>query len=213
MVQLIENHLRFPGQYFDAESGLNYNYFRDYDPKTGRYIEPDPIGLRGGMSLYGYPNNPLRFVDPYGLTWKTNLEFFWDWVFEQGKSKRAYGEGTVELQEMKSSPGATKMRSAYKAGNCRSIYSGSFGSGEAYIKTALMPNSTAFQVGGFVYDAINNSDGTVTYTIRNQASAYSFFLHIPGIPHTPRGGTLPLFGNIDQVFQWSESSPCCEERK
>ena len=39
--------LRFPGQYYDQESGLNYNYFREYDPVTGRYIESDPIGLAG----------------------------------------------------------------------------------------------------------------------------------------------------------------------
>ncbi|RMK76117.1 hypothetical protein IPC84_28670, partial [Pseudomonas aeruginosa] len=37
-------NLRFPGQYYDAESGLHYNYFRDYDPETGRYVESDPIG-------------------------------------------------------------------------------------------------------------------------------------------------------------------------
>ena len=45
---------RYPGQYFDQESGLHYNYFRDYDPKTGRYIEPDPIGLKGGTNLFEY---------------------------------------------------------------------------------------------------------------------------------------------------------------
>ena len=47
-------NLRFPGQYADAETGLHYNYFRDYDPELGRYIESDPIGLLGGLNTFGY---------------------------------------------------------------------------------------------------------------------------------------------------------------
>ncbi len=60
--------LRFPGQYFDRETNLAYNLRRDYDSVLGRYIESDPIGLRGGLLTYGYANhNPLTFVDPRGL--------------------------------------------------------------------------------------------------------------------------------------------------
>lgn len=61
-------NLRFPGQYYDSESGLHYNYFRDYDPETGRYVESDPIGLAGGLNSYEYvEGNPLTLIDPDGL--------------------------------------------------------------------------------------------------------------------------------------------------
>ena len=56
------------GQYFDVETGLHYNYHRYYDPQTGRYITPDPIGLAGGVNLFAYSyNNPLNLIDPWGL--------------------------------------------------------------------------------------------------------------------------------------------------
>jgi len=90
-VSTVEQNLRFPGQYFDGETGLHYNYFRTYDPSLGRYIQADPRGIlldysdpqrqvaaQMGVGIpsvpegylnhrYGYVDqNPLAYADPYG---------------------------------------------------------------------------------------------------------------------------------------------------
>jgi RHS repeat-associated protein len=61
-------NLRFPGQYYDVETGTHYNYFRDYEPQTGRYAQSDPIGLQGAMNTYAYVGSaPLGASDARGL--------------------------------------------------------------------------------------------------------------------------------------------------
>ena len=74
-------NLRFPGQYADVESGLYYNWNRYYDPRTGRYITSDHVGLFGGLNSYAYGfNNPTLYSDPWGLWalgahWEIILDF------------------------------------------------------------------------------------------------------------------------------------------
>jgi RHS repeat-associated protein len=64
-------NLRFPGQFFDSESNQHYNYYRDYEPSTGRYLESDPIGLDGGLNTFVYVGgNPLIYIDEQGLNCK-----------------------------------------------------------------------------------------------------------------------------------------------
>jgi len=82
-------NLRFPGQRYDAATGLNYNYFRDYEKETGRYGQSDPIGLEGGITTYSYTSSaPLSNSDPFGLFNVTAAEIFngsgyeWRYKFE-----------------------------------------------------------------------------------------------------------------------------------
>jgi RHS repeat-associated protein len=69
--------LRFPGQYFDKETNLHYNHFRDYDASIGRYGESDPVGLKGGLNTYAYAGqDPLTYIDPDGLMLVDPESFF-----------------------------------------------------------------------------------------------------------------------------------------
>ncbi|HEU5136435.1 MAG TPA: RHS repeat-associated core domain-containing protein, partial [Steroidobacteraceae bacterium] len=68
-------NLRFPGQQYDAVVGLHYNYFRDYDPAVGRYVQSDPIGLSAGVNTFAYvQGNPLSSVDTFGLVGATTVD-------------------------------------------------------------------------------------------------------------------------------------------
>ncbi len=88
VVNTIENNLGFPGQYFDAETGLYQNYFRDYDATTGRYTANDPLGLSGGLNSYGYVySNPLLITDRFGLL--STFEAYAHYFFGDGSTLTA----------------------------------------------------------------------------------------------------------------------------
>lgn len=78
----VENNFRYRGQYYDAETGLHYNWHRYYDPSLGRYLESDPIGQSGGLNLYAYAgSDPVNASDPFGLfmyAWGLNMSAYGD---------------------------------------------------------------------------------------------------------------------------------------
>jgi RHS repeat-associated protein len=89
-VNQLENPIRFPGQYYDAEMGTHYNYYRNYDPSLGRYIQSDPIGLEGGLNRYGYAD---IYIDPLGL-WSFSVEAYRG---IGGGLSISYSNGTLEI--------------------------------------------------------------------------------------------------------------------
>jgi len=203
----IPNNLRFPGQYFDAETDLHQNWFRDYSPKTGRYAEADPIGLAGGTNPYSYAiNNPAVITDPTGLTYRSNLKYLRDWILGGGQRERSYDSGDLEATELSNSPGGRVLRDNFYAGGCKSFSGGTFGTYEAYFYTLIYPptadwGSTAAEVGGFAgATATVNDDGTVTFRVLNDSGTRSFFLHLPA----DRTGPTGLMRTIRQSIEWTE---------
>ena len=89
-IELIDNNLRFQGQYFDSETGLHYNLNRYYEPSSGRFIHQDPIGLEGGENLYEYAPNPVNWVDPFGYIHEKKPGYNVYGLYAPGESKPYY---------------------------------------------------------------------------------------------------------------------------
>jgi RHS repeat-associated protein len=127
-IETVENNLRFPGQYFDLETGLHYNWHRYYDPETGRYLTPDPIGLAEGMNLYAYvQNDPVNLIDPEGLSPA-------GWIIKLTKS------GFQKISSLGSSSAARQARRqgenvlAPNRQAAKAIERGAFGGGEDVLR-------------------------------------------------------------------------------
>jgi RHS repeat-associated protein len=176
---------------------------RGYETASGRgkWLSRDPIGEKGGLNLYGYVgNNPISGIDPLGLSFSTNWNYFWSWAFGAGNSVRNYGPNDTETQEMMNSPGVNNLRDLFYKNNCQNSHY-DYGTGQAYADTWSNPTGTGFEVGGFYgATAVNNGDGTVTFNVPNTSGTNSFFYH--QLPDR-KGSTGPM-RNIYQNFNWSE---------
>jgi len=129
----IKNNLRFPGQYFDEETGLHYNWHRDYKPDIGRYVEVDTIGLRGGINRFSYAgNNPTNFFDPMGFRVElcsAPVDVWWvpdfiEHAWLKTSSKEA-GMGLVGCGSLVGSPigKQTAICPPGRSGNCKEVSS------------------------------------------------------------------------------------------
>ena len=210
------NPFQFTGREND-NTGLYYYRARYYSPSAHRFIGLDPLGFQGGSAnFYSYGmNSPANFIDPLGLTYESNWNFFWDWALGTGQRIHNYGPGDTETQEIQNSVGADLLRQNFYNSSCKNVTDFAYGSFRAYWDTVVNPltsdlSSTATQVGGFASaSAVKNADSTVTYTIPNKAGTHSFFYHV--VPD--RSASTGPMSTITQTFRWTEPISSSSGRK
>ena len=110
---------------FDVEAAEHYNYFRDYDPAIGRYVQSDPIGLAGGANTFAYVGSgPMVSIDPYGLIGMADMPLFPNWAvdFSAGFGDSMTLNATSYLRELVGGGRSVrKCSAAYRAGEIADI--------------------------------------------------------------------------------------------
>jgi RHS repeat-associated protein len=135
-------NLRLPGQYFDHEDNLHNNGFRDYSWGWGRYIEADPIGLRGGLNPYLYASgNPMRFTDRTGRSSSSTQQQADDSPAQNG------------LPYIPPYPTMPDDQAAQDNSSDQSILSRAYGVGQNFIEDPLTPGQSPLSIGEQMFTA------------------------------------------------------------
>ncbi|MFG2895365.1 RHS repeat-associated core domain-containing protein [Streptomyces sp. NPDC048248] len=202
--------LRFPGQYFDRETGLHYNVNRYYDPETGRYLSPDPLGLVPAANPYTYVDDPLAHTDPLGLAKKCRDDITWGGRVQWGRDQHGrletmratverdmLGEGTSARSD-KLPPGFTGQPLGQARGHMLAAMLGGTGDDLTNLFTITHRPVNTPDMRGYefqVRNAVRDNGDVVHYNVRleydNDAAKIPRYIHLEA---TGRGG--PIFQNV-----------------
>ncbi len=188
----------------DAYSAGLYHFgARMYDPDLALWTSADPV--RQFFSPYSYAGNgmnPVNWVDRDGKTLGSNLRFLWQWFMGSGEMNRNYDEKALETKELAASSPIKQLRKKFYDNGAKSILRHEYTSWTAYRETAWKITETEAQVGGFGNGSslVNNGNGTMTFTIVNDAGTHSFWFHAV----EDRLCEDCSMRTIHQTFKWTE---------
>jgi RHS repeat-associated protein len=226
---------RFPGQVFDQETGLFQNWHREYDARTGRYKQSDPIGLAGGINTFAYAeSSPSAFSDPSGLSaagaWGSATDLY-KWA-SGSLGNPTYGASHPMTEDLKNTPAMSDIRRQFAANQCRAgVYCANF----QYSELMSTGNVVGQTVGSFCA-RLTESSGVLKVEAWNDWGLESAtrLPELPGMGSNRRNASIEqmmkgqaspfqwpksffenkkdggAFSTSRTKYQWTEDSACCK---